>query len=29
MLDVAALKDLLEKTDHARGAPGGRASSDG
>ena len=29
MLDVASLKDLLEKTDHARGPPGCRASSDG
>lgn len=29
MLDVAALKDLLAKTDRARSAPGGCASPDG
>lgn len=29
MPDVAALKDLLGKTDRARGAPGGRAPPDG
>ena len=29
MLDVAALKDLLGKTDRARGAPGSRAPPDG